>query len=80
MNIKDKIDENIYKVVAINLSKFLNDKAMSLDELSSYADINKEILKEFISEKDGSISIYELYKISIILDISIEKFFEDRNS
>lgn len=66
----------MYKTVAKNIRKYRKEKGLSIDELSSYAQIKKDFLGKFEALEDLTISIYDLYKISVILDTSIEKFFE----
>ena len=65
------------KTVGKNIPKCREDKGLGIDELSEYAQIKKDFLGKFeLAEDDLTISIYDLYKISVILDTSIEKFFE----
>ncbi len=53
---------------------------MSIDELSNYAHISKEYLQKFeLADTNMSISIYDLYKISVILETSIDKFFDEKS-
>lgn len=72
-----EFNTEMYKTVARNVRFYRKEKGLSIDELSKYAEIKKEFLQEFeYSEKNMAISIYDLYKISVILEISIDKFFE----
>lgn len=76
MDIKYKFNQEMYKTVGKNIKKYRELKGLSIDELCEYAEIKKEFLNDFENLKDGlSISIYDLYKISVILDVSIDKFF-----
>ena len=73
-----KFNPEMYKTVAKNIRFYRKEKGLSLDELSEYADIKKEFLQEFeLSDTNMAISIYDLYKISVILETSIDKFFEE---
>ena len=66
----------MYKAVARNVRKFRKEKGYSISELSEYAQIKKEFLQNFeLAESNMAISIYDLYKISVILEVSIDKFF-----
>ena len=66
----------MYKTVARNVRKYRKEKGLSIDELSKYAEIKKEFLQEFeLADTNMAISIYDLYKISVILETSIDKFF-----
>ena len=72
-----EFNPEMYKTVAKNVRYYRKKKGLSIDELSKYAEIKKEFLQEFeYSEENMAISIYDLYKISVILEISIDKFFE----
>lgn len=73
-----KFNPEMYKTVAQNIRFYRKEKGLSLDELSEYADIKKEFLQEFeLADTNMAISIYDLYKISVILETSIDKFFEE---
>ncbi len=76
MKTKYNFDLQMYKTVANNINKYLKQKNMSISDLAQYAKIKYEYLKDFLNnDKDLTISIYDLYKISVILDININNFF-----
>lgn len=76
MNKNYKFNPEMYKTVAKNIRYYRKSKNFTIDELCKYAQIKKEFLQEFeLAETNMPISIYDLYKISIILDTSIDKFF-----
>ena len=76
-----KFNPQMYKTVAKNIRFYRKKKSMSIDELSTYAQINKEYLQKFeFADTNMSISIYDLYKISVILETSIDKFFDEKNA
>lgn len=78
MNKTYAFNPKMYKTVANNIRKFRNLQNMSLDELSLRTEIKKDYLEKLeSSESEIKISIYDLYKISVILDVSIDKFFLD---
>ncbi len=78
MNTKYEFNPKMYKVVGNNIKKYRKNKNISLDELSKYAEIKKSFLEKFEdAQTDLTISIYDLYKISVILDVSINKFFDE---
>lgn len=73
-----KFNPEMYKTVARNVRFYRKEKGLTIDELSKYAEIKKEFLQEFeLAETNMAISIYDLYKISIILETSIDKFFKE---
>ncbi len=73
-----QFNPEIYKTVGRNIKKYRELKNISLEDLSKYADIKKDFLEKFENASlDLAISIDELYKISVILTVSINQFFED---
>ena len=66
----------INKIVSNNIKKYRKERGISQNSLSSSIgiSINKYIL---IEENKIKIEIPVLYKISIVLDISIDKFFNN---
>ena len=71
-----KFNPEMYKTVARNVRFYRKEKGLTIDELSKYAEIKKEFLQDFeLAETNMAISIYDLYKISVILEVSIDKFF-----
>lgn len=78
--IKENYEFNpkMYKTVANNIKKYRNLQKISLEELSLKTEIKKNYLEKLENnESEVKISIYDLYKISVILNTSIEKFFEE---
>ncbi len=77
MNKDYNFDANMYKIVAKNIKKYRELNNITIKELSEYADIKETFLEKLEQDDtDSKISIYDLYKISIILKTSIDKFFE----
>lgn len=71
-----EFNPEMYKIVAKNVRKYRKEKNLTIDELCKYADIKKEFLQNFeLADTNMAISIYDLYKISVILNTSIDKFF-----
>ena len=75
---KKEINENIKQVICKKVKKYRNEKKINLMELSEELGITPDHLKR-IESKNGrnNISLMTLYKISVLLDVSIEKFFKD---
>ena len=62
METKYNFDLQVYKTVANNINKYLNEKNMSIKNLAHLAQIKHEYLLEFLnSDKNLTISIYDLY-------------------
>ncbi len=74
MDVKYKFDPQMYKIVGKNIAAFRQKRNLTIEELSKYADIKATLLKKY-EKGESTISIYELYKISIILNYSIDQFF-----
>lgn len=78
MKTKYTFNPNMYKLVAKNIKYFCLQKKMTLEDLSKYADISLDYLEKLENtDKNLSISIYDLYKISIVLDANISSFFHE---
>ncbi len=72
-------DNEIYKTVAKNIKKYRLLNHLSIQNLADLTSISETYLKELESLNDHlKISIYDLYKISVILNVSINKFFENK--
>lgn len=70
-------DEEIIKTIAINVRKYRKEKKITQEQLALDIDVSPEFYRRFESTlgKEG-ISLINVYKISIVLDIRIDKFFE----
>ena len=76
MNINKTFDKNMYNTVAKNIKKYRELKNLTLSEFSNYTQISEDYLLKLEKFNNTTISIYDLYKISKVLDISIDKFFQ----
>lgn len=71
-------NENIKAVICKNIKKYRKEKGMRLMDLAELLDISVNHLKRIESVNDrNNISLMTLYKISIILHVRIDKFFEE---
>ena len=71
-------NKNIKAVICRNIKKYRKEADMSVYELSEKVDVTPEHLKRIESENDrNNISLLTLYKISIILGVSIDNFFKE---
>jgi transcriptional regulator with XRE-family HTH domain len=69
---------DIKSVICRNVKKYRNEKGIRLMDLAEKLDVSVNHLKRIESDNDrNNISLMTLYKISIILDVSIEKFFQE---
>jgi transcriptional regulator with XRE-family HTH domain len=73
-----EFDPNIKALVCQNIKKYRNIKKISLMELAEAVDVTPEHLKRIESVNDrNNISLITLYKISVVLNVSIDKFFKE---
>lgn len=71
-------NENIKSIICKNIKKYRNEKGVRLMDLADKLDLSVNHLKRIESSNDrNNISLMTLYKISIILGIRIDKFFEE---
>ena len=77
MNTKYNFDTRIYRTVAFNVKKYMDEAKMSIKDLAELTEIKESFLQKFLNNTENlPISIYDLYKISVILNISINNFFQ----
>lgn len=73
-----KFNKNIKAIICQNIKKYRNIKEVRLMDLAEAIDVSPDHLKRIEAENDrNNISLITLYKISVVLDVSIEKFFEE---
>ena len=69
---------NIKSIICKNVKKYRNQKKISVIELAEKLDVSVNHLKRIESINDrNNISLITLYKISIVLGVRIDKFFEE---
>lgn len=74
----EKYNPNIKSVICQNIKKYRKQKGISVIELAEKLDVSVNHLKRIESVNDrNNISLITLYKISIILGVRIDKFFEE---
>ncbi len=73
-----EFDPNIKALICQNIKKYRNIKNVSLMDLAEAVDVTPEHLKRIESVNDrNNISLITLYKISVVLNVSIDKFFKE---
>ena len=78
MNQYPEYNENIKSVICKNVKKYRLQKNVRLMDLAEKLDLSVNHLKRIESVNDrNNISLMTLYKISIILGVRIDKFFEE---
>lgn len=73
-----EFNENIKSIICKNIKKYRNEKGVRLMDLADKLDLSVNHLKRIESSNDrNNILLMTLYKISIILGVRIDKFFEE---
>lgn len=70
-------DENILKTVSRNVRKYRKLANITQEQLAVDIDMSYDYLRRFESQegKEG-LSLKSLYKISVVLGVTMDKFFE----
>ena len=70
-------DENIIKTIAYNVIKYRKLNNITQEQLAIDIGVSPEFIRNFESTKGSEgLSLMSLYKISVVLNTSIDKFFE----
>lgn len=73
-----KFNKNIKSLICQNIKKYRKAKNIRLMDLAEAIDVTPDHLKRIEAENDrNNISLITLYKISVVLDVRIDKFFEE---
>ena len=71
-------NNNIKDVICKNVKKYRNEKGIRLMDLAEAVNVTPDHLKRIESANDrNNISLITLYKISVVLGVRIDKFFEE---
>ncbi|MCB6608454.1 helix-turn-helix transcriptional regulator [[Clostridium] symbiosum] len=71
-------NQNIMTIIVNNIRKYRRYRNLTQEELAFYTDLSNDFIRRIESENGKrGVSLYTLYKISIVLETSIEKFFEE---
>ena len=71
-------DENILETIAKNVRKYRKLAGITQEQLAVDIDMSFDYLRRFESQlgREG-ISLLKLYRISVVLNVSMDKFFEN---
>lgn len=70
-------DENIIKTIAYNVIKYRKLNNITQEQLAIDIGVSPEFIRKFESTKGSEgLFLMSLYKISVVLNTSIDKFFE----
>lgn len=72
---------DIKKIVARNIRKYRKEKHMTQEQLALYTDRSFEFIRRIESEEGKrGFSVETLWRISTVLEVPLDKFFEDNES
>ncbi len=72
-----KFDTNIYGTIRKNIRKYRKEKGMTAARLAELVDLSHDFIRQIESEKvANTFSVETLYRISVALDVSLDKFVE----
>ena len=78
MNKQYDFNPNIKSVICQNIKKYRNEKGIRLMDLAEAINVTPDHLKRIEAPSDrNNISLMTLYKISLVLDVKMDKFFEE---
>lgn len=70
-------ENNIYEIVARNIKKYRKEKKITQAILAEKVGVSHEFIRRIESKKGiKTFSVATIYKISLVLDITIDKLFE----
>lgn len=71
-------NDNIIEIIAYNVRKYRKINVITQEQLAIDIDVTPEFIRKFESTRGSEgLSLMSLYKISIVLNVSMDKFFED---
>lgn len=72
-----KSDDTIYDTIRRNIKKYRKEKGITSAQLAEMVDLSHDFIRQIESEKTRyNFSVETLYKISVALDVSLDKFIE----
>lgn len=70
-----KNDDTIYDIIRRNIKKYRKEKGITSAQLAEMVDLSHDFIRQIESEKTRyNFSVETLYKISVALDVSLDKF------
>ena len=74
---KIEFDNNIYDTIRKNIKKYRKQKNMTAEQLAEIVEVSYDFIRQIESEKVAkSFSVDTLYRISVALDVSVDKLFK----
>ncbi len=70
-------DYTIYDIIRRNIKKYRKEKGLTSAQLAEMVDLSHDFIRQIESEKARyNFSVETLYKISVALDVGLDKFVE----
>ena len=70
-------DENIYNTIRKNIKKYRKETGLTSAQLAEMVDLSHDFIRQIESEKVGyNFSVETFYKISVALEVSLDKLIE----
>ena len=74
---QDKNDYTVYDIISRNIKKYRKEKGITSAQLAEMVGLSHDFIRQIESEKTRyNFSVETLYKISVALDVSLDKFVE----
>lgn len=74
---QDKNDYTVYDIIRRNIKKYRKEKGITSAQLAEMVGLSRDFIRQIESEKTRyNFSVETLYKISVALDVSLDKFVE----
>lgn len=74
---KLNFETNIYDIIRKNIKKYRKEKGLTSAKLAELVDLSPDFIRQIESEKvANTFSVDTLYRISVALDTSLDKFIE----
>ena len=74
---QDKNDYTVYDIIRRNIKKYRKEKGITSAQLAEMVGLSHDFIRQIKSEKTRyNFSVETLYKISVALDVSLDKFVE----
>ena len=70
-------DENNYNTIRKNIKKYRKERGLTSAQLAEMVDLSHDFIRQIESEKVGyNFSVETFYKISVALEVSLDKLIE----
>ena len=74
---QDKNDYTVYDIIRRNIKKYRKEKGITSAQLAEMVGLSHDFIRQIESEKTRyNFSVETLYKISVALDVRLDKFVE----